>query len=594
VTLATSALQTPALMPTEHTIALYDGTPLFYRIWLPPQPTRALFLFHRGHEHSGRFLDFVDHLADADTAVFAWDARGHGQSPGERGYAPSFAHTIRDIDFFVRTLTAAHNIGLEATTVLAHSVASVAAAAWVHDYAPPIRALVLVAPAFRVKLYVPFAIEGLRLLQSVRPGKKSFVKSYVRSRMLTHDPVHAASYDADPLIAKSIAVNILLELHDTSTRILQDAAAIRAPTLILSAGSDWVVKPAAQRAFFNRLGSPFKRFQNFPGMYHDLMHEGERDRVFATIREFMDDPALDSPVLPLLDADRRGFTHDEYVRLSSPLPVLSPRRYSFAAQRLFLHSPLARLSQGIRIGQDTGFNSGGTLDYIYENRPRGPLVLGKIIDRFYLGAIGWRGIRVRKLHIQELLKQAIGTLQSQGRPVHIVDIASGPGRYLLETLAALQSPGVSALLRDYDVANLNQARIAAQSFGLSSVSFAQGDAFDRSSLALLTPAPTIAIASGIFELIPDNQQVLTSLRSLAAAMQANGGVLLYTGQPWHPQLEMIARVLTGMDHKPWVMRRRTQLELDDLVREAGFRKTDTRIDPFGIFTVSLATIGGGP
>ena len=39
--------------------------------------------------------------------------------------------------------------------VLAHSVGAVIAAAWVHDYAPPIRGLILAAPAFRVKLYVP-------------------------------------------------------------------------------------------------------------------------------------------------------------------------------------------------------------------------------------------------------------------------------------------------------------------------------------------------------------------------------------------------------------------------------------------------------
>ena len=36
------------------------------------------------------------------------------------------------------------------------------------------------------------------------------------------------------------------------------------------------------------------------------------------------------------------------------------------------------------------------------------------------------------------------------------------------------------------------------------------------------------------------------------------------------------------------MRRRTQEELDELVRRAGFRKVEQRIDPAGLFTVSLA------
>ena len=51
---------------------------------------------------------------------------------------------------------------------------------------------------------------------------------------------------------------------------------------------------------------------------------------------------------------------------------------------------------------------------------------------------------------------------------------------------------------------------------------------------------------------------------------------------------MIARVLTNRDGEPWVMRRRTQRELDELVREAGFEKIGTELGGRGIFTVSIA------
>lgn len=43
----------------------------------------------------------------------------------------------------------------------------------------------------------------------------------------------------------------------------------------------------------------------------------------------------------------------------------------------------------------------------------------------------------------------------------------------------------------------------------------------------------------------------------------------------------------------WVPRRRSQQEMDDLVRAAGFRKLEMRIDAWGIFTVSLAQRGEG-
>jgi hypothetical protein len=53
-------------------------------------------------------------------------------------------------------------------------------------------------------------------------------------------------------------------------------------------------------------------------------------------------------------------------------------------------------------------------------------------------------------------------------------------------------------------------------------------------------------------------------------------------------VEFIARALRNHQGKPWIMRRRTQAELDALVRAAGFQKMDQFIDRWGIFTVSVA------
>src|SRR5947208_2732225 len=138
---------------TEHALTSWDGASLTYRAWLPrDRPAkRAILLFHRGHEHSGRWQETVDALVrgddDNDLALFAWDQRGHGRSPGERGRAPNLAAVIKDADRFARHVAQAHNILTENTAVIASSVGAVVAAAWVHDFAPPIRAMVLAAPA---------------------------------------------------------------------------------------------------------------------------------------------------------------------------------------------------------------------------------------------------------------------------------------------------------------------------------------------------------------------------------------------------------------------------------------------------------------
>ena len=164
-------------LATEHSLEVSDGTRLFYRAWAPSASSnRAVVLFHRGHEHSARWQDFIDTIDLGGFWFFAWDARGHGHSPGERGYAVSFGRMVQDAHEFVSHLSAEHEIPLENIAVVAQSVGAVVASTWVHDYAPPIRALVLATPALRIKLYAPFAISALRLLDRVR--KKAFIKSY--------------------------------------------------------------------------------------------------------------------------------------------------------------------------------------------------------------------------------------------------------------------------------------------------------------------------------------------------------------------------------------------------------------------------------
>ena len=234
---------------SEHTFISWDGTAIFYRAWLPEAPAgRAVLLFHRGHEHSGRWQETVDKLGLSDAAYFAWDQRGHGKSPGARGDAPGMAALTKDCQAFAEHLKSAHGIALEKTAVIASSVGAVIALAWVHDFGPPIAGMVLAAPALRVRLYVPMAIPGLRVLQRIRPDAK--ISSYVKSKMLTHDPEQGSAYDADPLIFRQISVRLLLDLHDTATRLLADAGTITVPTLMLAADRDWVVNIPAQKRFF--------------------------------------------------------------------------------------------------------------------------------------------------------------------------------------------------------------------------------------------------------------------------------------------------------------------------------------------------------
>ena len=131
--------------------------------------------------------------------------------------------------------------------------------------------------------------------------------------------------------------------------------------------------------------------EEYPGFYHDLLHESDRARPLAQARDFLR-RAFDQPVAE----DGAARNEAEYVRLSQKLRPLTPAGLQWGAQRLFLKT-VGTLSQGIRTGWRYGFDSGESLDYVYRNRPEGATFLGRLIDRIYLNAPGWRGIRRRKL-----------------------------------------------------------------------------------------------------------------------------------------------------------------------------------------------------
>src|SRR5689334_6070785 len=79
-------------------------------------------------------------------------------------------------------------------------------------------------------------------------------------------------------------------------------------------------------------------------------------------------------------------------------------RLKWATMR-FLLSTVGKASKGVQTGYQYGFDSGTMLDYVYLNRAEGAFGVGKLIDRVYLNAVGWRAIRARR----ELLKYMLQT-----------------------------------------------------------------------------------------------------------------------------------------------------------------------------------------
>ena len=271
------------------------------------------------------------------------------------------------------------------------------------------------------------------------------------------------------------------------------------------------------------------------------------------------------------------------VKQSGPLG-----RMKWALMRGML-STVGRASKGVRIGYQFGFDSGIMLDYVYINQARGALGIGKLIDRAYLNAVGWRAIRARRELIQRMLLTEIQQNRAAGQPTRLLDVAAGPGRYEQEVLrqAGPERGDVHILCRDLSAENVSQGAQQVEDAGLSGIAFEQGDAFNPDPAdAQLGGAPNVIVVSGLYELILDDETIQQSLARLYQ-MLAPGGAIYFTTQTSHPQLDFIANVLPNRNGALWVMKCRPAAQLEEWARAAGFGQITSQAEEVGLFTVTV-------
>ncbi|GHC47021.1 hypothetical protein GCM10010349_10110 [Streptomyces flavofungini] len=248
---------------------------------------------------------------------------------------------------------------------------------------------------------------------------------------------------------------------------------------------------------------------------------------------------------------------------------------------------VGRSSRGIRIGCRHGFDSGTMLDYVYVNRAHGVLGIGRLVDRVYLNAVGWRAIRARRELLQDVLRGQIGARPD--REVLVLDVAAGPGRYL-QDVAAAHGPGrVRVVCRDLAVAGLRQGERLARERGIGNISYETGDALDPKEPD--AGAPDVIVVSGLYELLLDDDVIRASIERLRGLL-APGGTLVFTTQTHHPQLDFIANVLPNRDGQLWVMKCRDVAETEGWARAAGFGAVSSRREGVGLFTVTVCGTRG--
>lgn len=575
--------------PEKRSFVSHDGTAIFYRHWSSRQlrPAGAIVLLHREHEHSGRLAHIVDELGLADFSFYAWDARGHGCSPGIRGDALSFGTLSKDLDAFVRHIERHSGLSASRLHVVAQGASGVIAAAWAHDYAPRIASLVLAAPAFECRGLAAMAPGALQSL-SRRRGTAA-LRTYARPEDLTRDPARRESYRDDPLVGTTTTARLLASMNEATKRIIAGAGTIHVPVQVLIAGEDRLVRRRPQLTFFNALCATDKEFHTFDGFHHDLLGELERHRVLEKVGQFVRRHAvrnsLDDTTRPLGGFRPSALRPGDFTSSFDGLR----RAASRTSLRAFGHA-----SVGIGLAMKSGLDSSAVLEHVCRNVPSGASTLGRYLDGRFLSSLPARALRARATNLERAIRTASEKIRATGLPVRIVDLAAGDGRHVMDAIHRLADAPESVLLCESDEVRVAEANRLARERNLTGIlRIVRAQRHDEQWIASLAPHTTIAIAQ-LQELANDPPRAVQTLLGGLARAIPPGGCMIHATGPHHPEWHRHAAALTtpGNSSVDPMGVALCQTDLDRCIESAGFHLHDRWVDEWGVFSVSLCVRAG--
>ncbi len=246
---------------------------------------------------------------------------------------------------------------------------------------------------------------------------------------------------------------------------------------------------------------------------------------------------------------------------------------------------VGQLSNGIKLASKEGFTSGKMLDYIYKNEPSGKLLIGKFIDKIYLNHPGWCDIRNRKNNMCLNMQDAIDDILQTKQEVIICDVASGPARYILDTLEANKGKNIKAQLRDIDVRWLKEAKEAANKRDVE-VEYKVANALEEKDF-VFDKQPDIMVASGFYDWFNDIEVLRKSMRLIYNSL-AQGGYFVFSVQAGHHALTLTNKVFKDFNNHQLKMVTWDMETINSILNEIGFEIVKERADEQRHYPVILA------
>ncbi len=262
-----------------------DGVFLFGRGWEPEEKPKALIcLIHGLGEHSGRYEHVAPALTEAGYAILTFDLRGHGRSGGPRGHMPSFEAFMRDIDRLFDQAQIRYP-GLP-RFLYGHSLGGILVLNYALRRKPEVRGVIATASGLRTALEEQKAkVAVVRLLGGIFPSLA--LPSGLDPNTLSHDRRVVEAYINDPLVHDKITLGFGKIMLEVIPWTFAHAHEFPVPLLLMH-GTEDALGYARGSEEFARLAGEKATLKLWPGLYHELHNEPQKQEVFQYMIEWMD------------------------------------------------------------------------------------------------------------------------------------------------------------------------------------------------------------------------------------------------------------------------------------------------------------------
>ncbi len=242
----------------------------------------TVLIVHGLGEHAGRYTHVADALLQAGFGVRAYDHQGHGRSAGRRGTLHTPDGLLQDLCTVIDDTR--RRLPHRPLVLLGHSMGGLVVARAVAQQLRPVDALVMSSPALGIHAN-PLQKLLLSLLPDLLPHLT--IGNGLDPQWVARDAAVVQAYRSDPLVHDRISPRLGAWIWREGPKTLAVADRWPLPTLLLYAGTDRLVDPAASDAFAQRAPADRVQAQRYAAMYHEVFNDPEHAQVLTTLTQWL-------------------------------------------------------------------------------------------------------------------------------------------------------------------------------------------------------------------------------------------------------------------------------------------------------------------